>query len=113
MISSCPFNLAIENSFYPGYITEKLVDPYLVGVIPIYLGAPDVSTDFNIDSFIDISKYESIEELTARIENVFSSEKLFLDIINSPLIKKDILHYKDNYFNHDYKVEFINKFLHQ
>lgn len=32
------FNICFENSSYPGYLTEKLIDAYLGGCIPIYWG---------------------------------------------------------------------------
>lgn len=34
--------LAIENTSMPGYITEKLIDCMVAGVVPVYKGAPDV-----------------------------------------------------------------------
>lgn len=32
------FNLCFENSSYPGYLTEKLIDAYSAGCVPIYWG---------------------------------------------------------------------------
>lgn len=32
------FNLCFENSSYPGYLTEKLIDAYNAGCVPIYWG---------------------------------------------------------------------------
>lgn len=34
--------ICYENGSYPGYITEKIIDCFRAGVIPIYKGAPDV-----------------------------------------------------------------------
>lgn len=36
------YHIAIENSVYPEYWTEKLADPFLVGTYPIYHGCPNV-----------------------------------------------------------------------
>ena len=36
------FYLAFENTNEPGYVTEKVYDALDAGVIPVYLGAPDV-----------------------------------------------------------------------
>jgi hypothetical protein len=37
------FTLAFENSIASDYVTEKFYDPLLVGSVPVYLGAPNVS----------------------------------------------------------------------
>jgi GR25 family glycosyltransferase involved in LPS biosynthesis len=36
------YHLVIENSIYPGYFTEKLVDSVLAGCITFYYGCPDI-----------------------------------------------------------------------
>lgn len=36
------FALCFENGSYPGYVTEKVIDCLVAGVIPIYAGAPDI-----------------------------------------------------------------------
>lgn len=35
------YALCMENGSYPGYITEKVIDCFVAGVVPIYAGAPD------------------------------------------------------------------------
>lgn len=35
------FYLAFENTFEPGYVTEKVFDALIAGVVPVYLGAED------------------------------------------------------------------------
>lgn len=42
IIRSYRFTVAFESRRVPGYITEKLFQPLLVGSVPIYMGAPDV-----------------------------------------------------------------------
>ena len=37
------YALVMENQRQPGYITEKLLDAFAAGAVPIYWGAPDVS----------------------------------------------------------------------
>ena len=38
------FTLAVENNIWPGYTTEKLVDPMFAGSIPIYVGDPQANS---------------------------------------------------------------------
>ena len=41
------FSIVIENSYVPGYFTEKLLDCFAAGVVPIYWGCPNVADFFN------------------------------------------------------------------
>jgi len=51
-ISEYKFTIAFENYTYPGYHTEKILDPMLAGSIPIYIGNPEIENHFNPESFI-------------------------------------------------------------
>ncbi len=47
------FMFAFENTSYPGYCTEKLMDAFLVGAIPIYWGDPKIKKEWNSKAFIE------------------------------------------------------------
>ena len=58
------FSVAIENGEYETYFTEKLLDCFATGTIPVYLGAPDVGDHFNNDGIIDLTEeFEVSEEI--------------------------------------------------
>jgi hypothetical protein len=58
------FMLAYENTPYRYYCTEKLMDAFLVGAIPIYYGDPKVAEDWNPKAFINAMKLpEWLEEI--------------------------------------------------
>ena len=47
------FTVAFENTQVHGYVTEKLINPYLGGSVPIYWGAPDLTElGFNTKAFV-------------------------------------------------------------
>lgn len=46
------FSIALENARYRTYITEKILDCFATGTIPIYYGAPDIGDYFNEDGII-------------------------------------------------------------
>eukprot|EP00913_Durusdinium_trenchii_P000200 g182.t1 len=46
------FALVFENKLVPGYVTEKIVNAFLAGCIPIYWGSRAVLEIFNPESFI-------------------------------------------------------------
>ena len=78
------FSLCFENSAHPGYVTEKIVEGFAAQTIPIYWGASDVTKFFNADSFIDVSKYETIEDAIAFIERVDQDDELYFQN-NTPI----------------------------
>jgi hypothetical protein len=51
------FALAIENTRFPGYISEKLFDCFFAGVIPVYDGAPDVERYVPAEAFVDARQF--------------------------------------------------------
>ena len=54
VLSQYKYQLVIENSCYPSYITEKLADAYLCECYPFYIGAKDVADYFPADSFCQL-----------------------------------------------------------
>lgn len=87
------FAFAYENSSIPGYITEKLFQAFAVGVVPIYLGAPNIEEYVPKNCFIDRRDFASYhglyqylvhmteEEFNHYLENI----RIFLE---SPAAKK-------------------------
>ncbi len=101
------FSLVPENSSFPGYTTEKIVDAFAAGTIPIYWGDPRIAEQFNRDAFISVFDYPSAEELTARIREIDENEDLYLKMMQSPAVNPtgDVFNmledtYLDNYLCH-------------
>lgn len=84
------FVIAMENCRKEGYVTEKLINAYYSGAIPIYWGAPDIEKYFNTKAFINVSDFESFEQCADYIVNMpqskikeMQNEDLYID---SPII---------------------------
>lgn len=54
------YSLVVENCRADFYFTEKLVDCFATGTVPIYWGCPDIGKFFNTDGVIS---FESIDDL--------------------------------------------------
>jgi hypothetical protein len=79
------FSVAIENGQYETYFTEKLLDCFATGTIPVYLGAPDIGNHFNKDGIIDLSEefdisdeiyYNKMDAIKENLEKAKSMEVL-------------------------------------
>jgi hypothetical protein len=49
------FSIAMENARYPGNFTEKIMDCFATGTIPIYSGDPKIDRIFNPKGIINLS----------------------------------------------------------
>jgi len=61
------FCLCPENSIYKGYVTEKIIDAYAGGAVPIYSGDQSVDYDFNNWSFLN---YQNVENMDRFVEDI-------------------------------------------
>lgn len=59
------FSVAIENGVYETYFTEKILDCFATGTIPVYLGSPDIGNFFNKDGIICLDNSFDISQLTS------------------------------------------------
>jgi hypothetical protein len=83
-IQDYKFTIAFENCEYPGYTTEKLVQPMLVNSLPIYCGNPLINRDFNTKSFLNYSDFKSEDELIERIIELDQNDELYIEHLNQP-----------------------------
>jgi hypothetical protein len=83
------FTLAIENAIWPGYTSEKLVDPMLVNSIPIYIGDPQAKLSFDPASYVDATSFASIPAMLEFVREVDNDRALYLKMLAAP-------YYRDN-----------------
>lgn len=70
VLSRYRFAFAFENESHPGYVTEKPLDAFQAGAIPLYWGCPHVAQEINPDSMIDLTGCDDDEAATARLLEV-------------------------------------------
>lgn len=83
------FALAIENTSFSGYTTEKLVEAFAAGGVPIYWGDPDVGRYFNEKAFINIMSYPSLEEAINEIMRADEDTKVYQAYLSEPATVAD------------------------
>lgn len=71
ILSEYHFNLAFENTNFPGYCTEKIWDSIRGGCLPVYFGQGNRIYDlFPPDSFIDYAELDSPAQLFELIQHM-------------------------------------------
>lgn len=83
-IKDYKFVISFENSSYPGYTTEKLIEPMLTNSIPVYWGNPEVQKDFNTNSFINIKSRNDFHAAIEKIIELDNDEEQYLRIATEP-----------------------------
>jgi len=71
------FSIAIENGVHDNYFTEKILDCFLTGTVPIYRGCNNIGELFNTKGFLIFNTEEELLELINNLteEDYFSREE--------------------------------------
>ena len=80
------FAIVFENRAMKGYVTEKLLNALLAGCIPIYWGAPDVSSFINPDCFLNVSDFASFDECIQHVKRIDTSDHLYEAMVTAPIV---------------------------
>jgi len=68
------FAICFENMILQSWITEKIVDCFRAGCIPVYLGAPDIEKWIPPDAFIDMRAFEGFDDLRRFLHSLSAAD---------------------------------------
>lgn len=88
-IGGYKFNLALENSIQPGYVTEKIVEPFAARTVPIYWGDAQACRDFNPEAFVNASDFDTLGSLVREIDRLDHDDEAYLHMLNAPAVRTD------------------------
>lgn len=117
---SYKFALAFENARgINGYITEKIIDCFIMGIVPIYAGADNINLYIPKDCYIDYYSFKNIGELVQFISNMpFSDYEKYLLAIDNYLESDACMRWSEENFRNNIakmylvylpKIEFLCK----
>lgn len=78
------FTLCYENSSYPGYMTEKMMNAFYARSIPIYWGSTTSEVDFNPKAFINWHDDLDDNKLLDKIKEIDNNDDLYNEMVNQP-----------------------------
>lgn len=87
------FNLCFENSSQKGYVTEKIIQAFAAGCVPIYWGDGSLCDEkyakfrpvFNPKAFINVHNFDSIESAIKEIERIDNDDSAFEAMRKEPI----------------------------
>ena len=104
----CKFSIAMENSYFPGYNTEKITDPFVARSVPIYKGDPSIAQIFNPRAFINLNDFKSDEEAIEFIAAVDQDDALYQSYLDAPPFAYNVVPAS---LTDDHYLEFWRKIL--
>lgn len=102
------FNIAFENCYHPGYVTEKIIEPFEAGCIPLYNGGEKVKEYFNEKSYLYLKDYKTMEDYVAAICSLAEDKDRYAQIVLENPLKLEAI-YRD--FSPQIMLEKIEKKL--
>ena len=108
--SEYKFSISFENNAYrpqfPGYTTEKIMEPMTVNSMPIYWGNPKISEEFNTNSFVNFYDFNNMSDM---VEYIIELDK------NNDLYTQKLKEYwfVNNTIPTNNKIENIKSFLYK
>ena len=82
------FNLCFENDLYPGWVTEKVLEAWLAGTVPLYWGL-DSAGILNPKAIVNLNDFKSLKEFMEHVKFLEENPEKMIEIINQPLILED------------------------
>jgi hypothetical protein len=100
------FVVAFENSSYPGYTTEKILQPNYSDSVPIYWGSPNVDEEFNPKSFIWVRGKEDIDRVIKQLVYADDNSEFYKNFLRESLFYENT---RNHYFSEARVVAFFSR----
>ncbi len=81
------FSMAYENEAAPGYQTEKIIDAFVSGSIPLYWGNPEVAREFNPATFVHARDFRSRKAMINYLLELSANPERRAEMINAPILQ--------------------------
>lgn len=82
------FALCFENDVYPGYVTEKVIDAWTAGCIPIWNGL-DPHGYINPAAVVNLAAVEGLDALVAAVAAVEADRATASALVTAPLLLRE------------------------
>ena len=97
-IGQYKFIICFENTKIGTYSTEKIINPYLSGTIPIYWSSHAIHQTINPDSmlFLENESEKCFDDLVQRVIELDNDDSQYLSMVNQPVFR-DMSYWNTHY----------------
>jgi len=112
------FVFAIENNNINGYITEKILLPFIAGSVPIYWGNKDIKKYFNVKAFFYVNDYLEqgwyLDDIVNELKNLAQNDDEntgWKKYLKEPILNNDSVPELFNLFNKHYITDYCSEII--
>jgi len=106
---TCKFNICVHYTNTDYIIQEKLLHAFFANSVPLFFGNRFIEEDgLNPNKFINLHKYEKIEDCLELVKKIDTDESLHKKYIEEPIFVNNIL---PKYFDMDYLLSFFESIV--
>lgn len=100
------FALALENAQnVDGYVSEKIIDCFLAGIVPIYMRSGNIDQYIPKDCYIDYGTFDSVDSLLKYLYQMNKETYMgYLERGKRYILSEDCERYKENNYLHNLEV---------
>lgn len=80
-LEASKFTIAGDSIHYPGFVTEKIVQPFIKHSIPIYFGSTLIDVDFNTESFVWCKSGEDLQKTIDEVIYLDTHDDAYIDML--------------------------------
>lgn len=88
------FTIAGDSIEYPGFFTEKIIDPFMAHSLPVYFGNPRIDDDINEESFVWCKSTDDkdIQDTIEQVKYLDTHDDAYLEMLmQCPLPREEYL----------------------
>lgn len=75
------FTIAGDSIRHPGFVTEKIVQPFQQHSIPIYWGSPKIDEDFNTDAFVWCKDADDLDRMLEQVRFLDTNDDAYIHML--------------------------------
>lgn len=75
------FTIAGDSINYPGFVTEKIVDPFKAFSVPVYFGSTVIDEDFNTESFVWCRSESELEDTLEKVKYLDTHDDEYINML--------------------------------
>jgi hypothetical protein len=106
------FVIAMENSKRYGYITEKIINAFYSGAIPIYWGCNTIVQHFNKKAFINVNDFKTFEDCVNYVISL--DNKTIQKMAEEPIyLDNELTHLMDEEWNKIHGNTTLDRYIHK
>lgn len=80
-LAASKFTIAGDSISYPGFVTEKIVQPFMRHSVPVYFGNPRIDDYFNTDAFVWCKSKADLDKTLEEVKYLDTHDDAYIEML--------------------------------